>query len=203
MRPSPRMPSVHSSICFTPQISLRMRSHASASMGLSKKTRGRMASHSRLSTYSTTAWVLASGVDTTATPRSRHACRSMLSSPTPARPTTFRDGSDRTSAWSTRVSVRTTRPCTRGAWETKVALPGDACTTSHWLRSQVMAAGDRVSVTATRGCMPAKVAPETRFGAFRTCKCLPWGGGKPKWDHRRHLSAYRTMQPHRRNRETE
>ena len=86
MRPN-RMPRTSSFIC-QPHTSSRISVHRGLETGSPRMSLGRMASQSRQVTYSTTAWVLASGVWTTSTPRLRHATTSMLSRPTPARPTT-------------------------------------------------------------------------------------------------------------------
>ena len=54
--------------------------------------------------------VLPPGAFITATPRSEAAATSMLSTPTPARPTTLRPGAPFSNEASTRVALRTIRP---------------------------------------------------------------------------------------------
>ena len=151
IRPKPRMPKVISFNCRGAVSSLRTCSHRVASTGEERKTRGRMASNTSASTYSTTACVLASGVCTTRMPRALHAARSMWSRPTPARAITFNCGSCANSCASTRVAVRIASPSARRAAAIKTAFPGAACITSHSLASHCEGSLARGSVTMTMG----------------------------------------------------
>ena len=103
IRPSPSRPRVISLIWGRSARRSRRRFQASRATGSLNKTPGRSSDASCAMTNSTTAWVLASGVYTTSTPRALHAATSMLSRPAPARPTTRRRAARASRAASTVV----------------------------------------------------------------------------------------------------
>ena len=146
-RPIPTRPSV------LPRSSLPMnfeRVHSPARMLRSASTTRRMTARASVIACSAAATMFPSGAFTTYTPRAVAAGTSMLSTPTPARPTTARRGAASRTFAVTFVSLRTTSASTSPRRSTSSgSLSPVVCRTSQRARSSARPSSARGSATWT------------------------------------------------------
>ncbi len=150
MRPAPTRPSVR------PRSSTplrRERAHSPARTEASASATLRAIDSTSASVSSAADTVLPAGAFSTATPRSVAASRSMLSTPTPARPTTRSRGARASISPVTLVALRTISPSASASASPKAGSAGSStCAISKRAspRSGASPAADTLSVTSTR-----------------------------------------------------